>query len=72
MEGHSWINVFTITLQQTLWNLYLGIVSRYNEKFYLAINTLMEKARKAFFKIRKILGLYTCTCNPCIFFENKL
>ena len=35
---------------------YLGIVLRYNGKFNLVINhvnTLMEKARKAFFKIEK-------------------
>jgi hypothetical protein len=36
---------------------YLGIVMRYNGSFNLAISTLMEKARKAYFKIKKTVSL---------------
>ena len=36
---------------------YLGIVLKYNGNFGLAIETLMDKARKAYFKIKKTVGL---------------
>jgi hypothetical protein len=36
---------------------YLGIVMRYNGSFNLAISTLMEKARKAYFKIKNTVSL---------------
>lgn len=44
---------------------YLGIVIKCNGNFNLAINTLMEKARKAYFKIKKTVGLN----NPCRLLE---
>ena len=40
---------------------YLGINIRYNGSFNVAITSLMEKARKAYFKIKKTIGLD----NPC-------
>ncbi|CAG2191462.1 unnamed protein product [Mytilus edulis] len=42
-----------------------GIVIKCNGNFNLAINTLMEKARKAYFKIKKTVGLN----NPCRLLE---
>ena len=41
------------------------MVLKFNSNFNLAINTLMEKARKAYFKIKKIIGLN----NPCRLLE---
>jgi hypothetical protein len=35
---------------------YLGMVLKFNGNFNLAINTLMEKARKVYFKIKKTTG----------------
>ena len=46
-----------INLETVSQNCYLGIVMKCNGNFNLAINTLMEKARKAYFKIKKIVGL---------------
>ena len=44
---------------------YLGIILRYNGKFNLAINTLVEKARKAYFKLKKTITIN----NTCKLFE---
>ena len=44
---------------------YLGMVLKFNGNFNLAINTLMEKARKVYFKIKKTIGLN----NPCRLLE---
>jgi hypothetical protein len=41
------------------------MVLKFNGNFNLAINTLMEKARKADFKIKKTIGLN----NPCRLLE---
>jgi hypothetical protein len=41
------------------------MVLKFNGNFNLAINTLMEKARKAYFKIKKTIGLN----NPCRFLK---
>ena len=41
------------------------MVLKFNDNFNLAINTLMEKARRAYFKIKKTIGLN----NPCRFLE---
>ena len=41
------------------------MVLKFNGNFNLAINTLMEKARKANFKIKKTIGLN----NPCRLLE---
>ena len=43
----------------------LMLVLKFNGNFNLAINTLMEKARKAHFKIKKTIGLN----NPCRLLE---
>ena len=48
-----------------LGNRYLGIDIRYNDSFNVAITSLMEKARKAYFKIKKTIGLD----NPCKLLE---
>ena len=44
---------------------YLGMVLKFNGNFNLAINTLIEKAWKANFKIKKPIGLN----NPCRLLE---
>jgi hypothetical protein len=44
---------------------YLGIVLKCNGSFNLAMSTLAEKARKAYFKIKKTIDLY----NPCKLLE---
>lgn len=44
---------------------YLGIVLKCNGSFNLAMSTLAEKARKAYFKIKKTIGLN----NPCKLLE---
>ncbi len=41
------------------------MVLKYNGNFNLAINTLVDKGRKAFFKIKKTIGLN----NPCRLLE---
>ena len=44
---------------------YLGIMLKCNGSFNLAMSTLAEKARKAYFKIKKTIGLN----NPCKLLE---
>ena len=44
---------------------YLGITLKYNGNFNVAINALIEKARKAYFKIKKNVGIN----NPCRLLE---
>ena len=44
---------------------YLGIMLKHNGKFNLAISTLVDKARKAYFKVKKNVGLD----NPCKLLE---
>ena len=67
-NGKTFINNFTYGnahLETITSYCYLGIVLKYNGNFNLAINTLMEKARKAYFKIKKTIGLN----NPCRLLE---
>ena len=67
-NGKTFINQFTYndSYLETITNYcYLGMVLKYNGNFNLAINTLMEKARKACFKIKKTIGLN----NPCRLLE---
>ena len=44
---------------------YLGVVLKYNGNFNVGVETLMEKARKAYFKIKTSIGLD----NPCKLLE---
>ena len=44
---------------------YLGITMKYNGFFNAAIDVLVDKARKAYFKIKKTIGLN----NPCRLLE---
>ena len=67
-NGKSFINEFKYNdsvLQTVTQFSYLGIVMKYNGNFQLAISTLMGKARKAYFKIKKTIGLN----NPCRLLE---
>lgn len=56
------LNIFNSIIETVKLNCYLIIVLRYNGKFNSAINTLMEKARKAFFKLKKEIITLN---NPC-------
>ena len=51
-NGRTFLNEFTYNncvIETVIQYCYLGIVMRYNGSFNLAISTLMEKARKAYF-----------------------
>ena len=59
-NGKSFLNCFSynnILFETVTSYCYLGIVLKYNGDFGLAIETLMDKARKAYFKIKKTVGL---------------
>ena len=59
-NGKTYLNQFTcnnVDLETVAKYCYLGMVLKFNGNFNLAINTLMEKARKAYFKIKKTIGL---------------
>ena len=45
--------------------IYLGITMKFNGNFDIAISTLADKARKALFKIKRVIGLN----NPCKLLE---
>jgi small nuclear ribonucleoprotein (snRNP)-like protein len=67
-NGKTYLNQFTynnVDLETVANYCYLGMVLKFNGNFNLAINTLMEKARKANFKIKKTIGLN----NPCRLLE---
>ena len=67
-NGKTFLNQFKydkLYLETVSHYSYLGIVMKCNGNFNLAINTLMEKARKAYFKIKKLVGLN----NPCKLLE---
>ena len=67
-NGKTHINVFHYgdkILQTVTQYCYLGILLKYNGKFNIAISVLMKKARKAMFKIKKIVSLN----NPCRLIE---
>lgn len=67
-NGKTYLNQFTynnVDLETVANYCYLGMVLKFNGNFNLAINTLMEKARKAYFKIKKTIGLN----NPCRLLE---
>ena len=67
-NGKTLLNHFTYdnAYLETVTNYcYLGIVLKYNGNFCLAVNSLMEKARKAYYKIKKTIGLN----NPCRLLE---
>lgn len=53
------------TMQVVSKYCYLGIVLKSNGKFNLATSVLVEKARKAYFKMKKIIGID----NPCKLLE---
>jgi small nuclear ribonucleoprotein (snRNP)-like protein len=64
----TYLNQFTynnVNLETVANYCYLGMVQKFNGNFNLAINTLMEKARKAYFKIKKTIGFN----NPCRLLE---
>ena len=59
-NGKTYLNQFTYNIVdiETVANYCcLGMVLKFNGNFNLAMNTIMEKARKAYFKIKKIIGL---------------
>ena len=67
-NGKTYLNQFTynnVDLETVANYCYLGMVLKFNGNFNLAINTLMEKARKAYFKIKKTIGFN----NPCRLLE---
>ena len=67
-NGKTYLNQFTynnVDLETVANYCYLGMVLEFNGNFNLAINTLMEKTRKAYFKIKKTIGLN----NPCRLLE---
>ena len=67
-NGKTYLNQFTynnVDLETVANYCYLGMVLKFNGNFNLAINTLMEKARKAYFKIKKTIDLN----NPCRLLE---
>ena len=67
-NGKTYINDFHYDdkiLQTVSQYCYLGVMLKCNSKFNVAISVLMEKARKAMFKIKKIVGLN----NPCRLLE---
>jgi hypothetical protein len=67
-NGKTYLNQFTynsVDFETVANYCYLGMVLKFNGNFNLAINTLMKKARKAYFKIKKTIGLN----NPCRLLE---
>ena len=67
-NGKTFINQFRYDnsyLETVKQYCYLGIILKFNGCFNSAIDSLMEKARKAYFKIKKTLGIN----NPCKLLE---
>ena len=67
-NGKTYKNLFTYHntgIETVTQYNYLGIIMKYNGKFNVAINALIEKARKAYFKIKKNVGIN----NPCRLLE---
>ena len=67
-NGKSYVNNFKYDdcyLETVSQYCYLGVMLKHNGNFNVAISVLMEKARKALFKIKKILGIN----NPCRLLE---
>ena len=67
-NGKSHLNEFIYNdnvIQTVSKYCYLGIMLKCNGNFNLAVSLLMEKARKALFKIKKTIGLD----NPCKIIE---
>ena len=59
-NGKSFLNYFSYnnkTVETVNQYCYLGVILKCNGNFNLAISTLTEKARKAYFKIKRTLGL---------------
>jgi hypothetical protein len=59
-NGKTHLNQFTynnVDIETVANYCYLGMVLKFKGNFNLAINTLMEKPRKAYFKIKKTIGL---------------
>ena len=59
-NGKTFLNHFTIngtSIESVDKYCYLGINLRYNSKFSLAAAQLLDKARKALFKIKRTLGI---------------
>ena len=59
-NGKTYLNQFTynnVDIVTVANYCYLRMVLKFNGNLNLAINTLMEKARKAYFKIKKTIGL---------------
>jgi hypothetical protein len=55
-NGKTYLSQFTynnVDLETVANYCYLGIVLKFNGNFNLAINILMEKARKLYFRIKK-------------------
>ena len=67
-NGKTYKDIFQYnneTLETITHYNYLGICIKYNGNFSLAINALVDKGRKAYFKIKKTIGLN----NPCRLLE---
>ena len=85
-NGRTFLNEFTYNncvIETVIQYCYLGIVMRYNGSFNLAISTLMEKARKAYFKIKKkvslnynparlIEKLFDCLISPILLYCSEI
>ena len=59
-KGKTCLSQFThnnVDIETVANYCYLRMVLKFNGNFNLAMNTIMEKARKAYFKIKKIIGL---------------
>ena len=68
-NGKSYMNKFKsqhYTLETVKSYCYLGVTIRYNGNINASSSLLMEKGRKAYFKIQKCIGFD----NPCILLEN--
>ena len=67
-NGKTYKNEFKylgVPLETVQQYCYLGIIMKYNGNFNIAISSLVDKARKALFKVKRIVGLN----NPCKLLE---
>ena len=67
-NGKTYKNEFEylgVPLETVQQYCYLGIIMKYNGNFNIAISSLADKARKALFKVKRIVGLN----NPCKLLE---
>lgn len=67
-NGKTFKNTFlynNVGIETVSQYVYLGITMKFNGNFNVAINALIDKARKAYFKIKKTIGLN----NPCKLLE---